>query len=391
MEPNACDARDAEDSEAKFRKTLRMIITLAPKVQCPHEQQVMHEWVERLLQPPCTDEDEERRLEYSRYLLFQLKRGKLHMPFLESPCQGTLRPLDEMLSMKQEEEKKKIEELMAKSKSMSAEDSQSGEKRKSSTRKLSLSAMRKKSMSDSKKVKCKPSEAEVMQKNLMKMLDCFNTDNITLENFMIAIGPHLPDKGKVMMSIISKEQINYKNQVENLYKEKEIKIANELAREQANIPQRYQLAKQRMLSRAMAGLNFIKSKAPGFQYDRWAENPDYLRDMFKAAANTSEEVTDDSLAEWERKTLQMLHDVNYEAERIEEANTDKEKEIQELRAQSAALEQDFNCKKAKLAKKIQELESEKFGYAIANDERDRMIEHLLQDMQNMPEDEEDEC
>lgn len=57
----------------------------------------MHEWVERLLQPPCTDEDEERRLEYSRYLMFQLKRGKLHMPFLESPCQGTLRPLDEML------------------------------------------------------------------------------------------------------------------------------------------------------------------------------------------------------------------------------------------------------------------------------------------------------
>lgn len=35
MDPT-CDARDSEDSEAKFRKTLRQIITLAPKVQCPH-------------------------------------------------------------------------------------------------------------------------------------------------------------------------------------------------------------------------------------------------------------------------------------------------------------------------------------------------------------------
>lgn len=135
-----------------------------------------------------------------------------------------------------------------------------------------------------KSVKCKPTDAEIAKEKLLQLIKCFNTENITLENFMIAVGPHLPDKGKAMTEIVTNEQIAYKNQIEALYREKETKISNELAREQAGIPQRYLLAKQRMLSRAMAGLNFIKSKAPGFQYDRWAENPDYLRDMFKVVS-----------------------------------------------------------------------------------------------------------
>ncbi|XP_022207720.1 uncharacterized protein LOC111064319 isoform X1 [Nilaparvata lugens] len=406
MDPN-CDV-DAEDAESKFRKTLRQIITLAPKIKCPHEQQIMHEWIDRLMQPPCSEEDVERRMEYSRYMVYQLKRGKLHTPFLESPCQGELKPLDEMLVSPDlsagltdepccpelccppEKGKKGAKKGPAEGgEGQDRASQQSGGKRLSlaqQRRRTSLSASVAKGASADDGCKVDPMEEN--RKRVMAIMDCLNFDELTLEAFVTQISPHTLDKGKTLMEVVTQEQIDYKHQIECIYRAKEEKISAELAREQAEIPHKYEVARQKMLSRAMAGLNYIKSVCPSFQYEKWQANADYLRDMFKVKqqegnSKKSGSGAADSMAEWERKNLQMLHDVNYEAERLEEANADKEKQIQELVAQQTALEQDFSCKKAQLAKKVQDLESEKFGYCIANDERDRMIEHLLRTLQTL--------
>ncbi|RZF34578.1 hypothetical protein LSTR_LSTR015738 [Laodelphax striatellus] len=405
MNPNCADV-DAEDAESKFRKTLRQIITLAPKIKCPHEQQIMHEWIDRLMQPPCSDEDVERRMEYSRYMVYQLKRGKLHTPFLESPCQGELKPLDEMLVTGEPGQPVASDEPccpelccpdQGKGKKGGISESQKPEQGTPPPegKRLSLSQQRRRTslaLSVSKGVGggavdegCQNERLEENRRRVTAVMNCLNFDEVTLEAFVTQLAPHTFDKGKTLMELVTQEQIDYKHQIECIYRAKEEKISQELAREQAEIPHRYEVAKQKMLSRAMAGLNYIKSVVPSFQYEKWQANPDYLRDMFKTVQKDSgkKSVAQDSMAEWERKNLQMLHDVNYEAERLEEANADKEKQIQELLAQQTALEQDFSCKKAQLAKKVQDLESEKLRYCIANDERDRMIEHLLRTLQTL--------
>ncbi|XP_022192612.2 uncharacterized protein LOC111050574 [Nilaparvata lugens] len=80
-----------------FRKIIYEISLLTPRITCEHHMKNIYQWTDKLVVHPANFEDAVIRIEYARYLLYQMKRGYLQTPFLEPPPCGKLPQLDKFL------------------------------------------------------------------------------------------------------------------------------------------------------------------------------------------------------------------------------------------------------------------------------------------------------
>ncbi|RZF38334.1 hypothetical protein LSTR_LSTR012121 [Laodelphax striatellus] len=81
-----------------FRKVIYEISLLTPRITCAHHMKNIYQWTDKLVVHPANFEDAVIRIEYARYLLYQMKRGYLQTPFLEPPPLGKLPQLDQFLN-----------------------------------------------------------------------------------------------------------------------------------------------------------------------------------------------------------------------------------------------------------------------------------------------------
>ncbi|XP_069697409.1 uncharacterized protein [Periplaneta americana] len=158
--------------------------------------------------------------------------------------------------------------------------------------------------------------------------------HMSMPQFVGLVSPHTCDRGSILRKVMGEEQVSFRDTVERMFAARNTDVGDLLAREQAQLKDRYDMWQQRMLSRQAQCEALLREVMPDFDWNKFNNDPFYLDKIFSGVSqkeDVSETQAEKNFKDWRHQMLNKLSFVRNQTKDLQRDNEMLMNQLQELR------------------------------------------------------------
>ncbi|KAL1462684.1 hypothetical protein WDU94_014501 [Cyamophila willieti] len=363
------EQREVSSIVAKIRHILKNHSTLSPE-----KTNFVNAWLERLLRTPKDEKERSNFLKYAKFLEYQLKYRKLSFPFHRPPPNDIfIAPLSDILQ-------EQIE-LIELSNDNIQDTPNPNLCTKTNERKAFCEWGQTAWMKEHGSVSTEQCTHKDDCGGLLKLL--YELPNhLPLIDFFVQIIPFTDDNGELIREISSSELNAFRELVFRIFTDRIQQVDKILSSRQCLIKLKYTAMEQQLLNRAKVAQNHLKQLLPGFNYNDYISDSNYIRNiLMEVHKKDSNEphceqkfLSPDNAIKQQQFQLKFYKD---EIKRLEEDNEDLMEEHNERMSQLNQTIKEQQEKSQANIERNKDLKDKLAGIKITADENQAIIDKYL--------------